>query len=603
MTFTGNVLEIDLNELKYEVYEVETEKYEKWLGTTGIAYEMAEKLSGKFDPLSEDNFIIFSSGVLANTKVPGAVKTVAITKNPLNRTYGPSVVGGRLAMDIKRAGYDFLIVKGKSDQPLWIDIYNDEINFMKADFWGRDAIETYELLKDRNKSVITIGQAGENLVRYAISLVDGMHHLGKAGLGAVMGSKKLKAIRIGGNRNSIAKDNAEFEKNIKDFRKRIQENKVAKLYAEMGIMVAWNNWAKHGYLARDMKSHAVDEGIAKEFGVEKYLEKIKVKSAGCHGCPTPCKAIIRAELNGSEILSSASLYLGVAYEFGVKCGVENAESAVLCHDIANRYGIDAMLFSELFDILVTLKEKNQIDIDIKRDSKSVLDLMKKVVERDGIGMALSKGVDGLKEMAEFDNYFIKGVEPLFDPRVSSGSESFGLLTNLRGAQEGPVTITVLPGRRKDSIEQYMRKIGANEKLAEETFKNGLNPALYTLAAENWLWVLNGLGICRRESIANSLDIDLATKLFVSATGIESSPDEMFETGGRAFSLARSLNCTEGYTMKDDLPPKKFFEPLDTWEGKKIWRDYLSGKPYSYQEVVEMLKEYYRFRGWKENGCP
>jgi len=603
MSFTGRLLEIDLTERKHEVHEVGVERYERWLGTIGIAYEIAEELSGRYDPLSEDNFIILSSGILANTDVPGAVKTVAITKSPLNSTYGPSVTGGGLARDIKRAGYDFIVIKGRTENPVWIDIFNNNVEIRKAGFWGRDAIESYELLKERGRSAVTIGQAGENLVRYAIALVDGMHHLGKAGLGAVMGSKNLKAMRIGGSQNAAAKHPDEFERNVMEFRKRIMRNRVARLYAEMGIMAAWNSWAKHGYLARKMKSISVDQETAREFGVEKYLREIKVRGAGCRGCPSPCKSVIKARIDDREIMTSASLYLGVAYEFGVKCGVESAEKAVLCHDTANRLGIDAMMFAELFDILATLKEEGKPDIDLKRNSESAIHLMKKIAERDGIGNSLADGIEGLKSVVEFDDYFIKGIEPLFDPRVSSGSESFGLLTNPRGAQEGPVTITVLPGRKKESIEQYMRKIGAYDELVEKTFENGLNPALFTLSAENWLWVLNGLGICRRESIANSLDVDLVVRLFSSATGIETDQAEMFEAGGKAFSLARKLNCSEGYGMKDDLPPGKFFEPLITWEGEKIWRDYLTGKPYSYQEVVEMLKEYYRFRRWNENGCP
>ncbi|WP_456478497.1 aldehyde ferredoxin oxidoreductase N-terminal domain-containing protein [Geoglobus ahangari] len=603
MSFTGRMLEIDLAERRHEVHEIEPERYERWFGTIGIAYEIADSLSGDFDPLSEDNFIVFSAGILANTPVPGATKVVAVTKNPLNRTYGPSVGGGAFARDMKRAGFDFIVIRGRADKPVWIDIFDGEVEIRDAGFWGKDALESYELLKEKGRSVLTIGQAGENLVRYALALIDGIHHLGKAGLGAVMGSKNLKAIRVGGTGKAEIANEDGFREAVKEFRESVMRDKVTKIYAEMGIMAAWDSWAKHGYLARRMKSEAVDEGTAKEFGVEKYLKEIKLRSTGCHGCPSPCKAILKAEVDGREVVTPASLYLGVAYEFGVKCGVESAEKAVLCHDVANRLGIDAMMFAELFDILATLKEEGKADIDIERSAKSVIDLMEKTTKQEGIGELLAKGIDGLKERYEFEDYFIKKMEPLFDPRVASGSEAFGLLTNPRGAQEGPVTITVLPGRRKESIERYMRSIGASEELIAETFRDGFNPALFTLAAENWLWALNGLALCRRESIARSLNVDMLSKLFSSATGIEASGQEIVEAGGRAFTLARKLNCSEGYSFEDDLPPKKFFEPLRTWEGEKVWRDYLTGRVYSYEDVVEMLRQYYRMRGWGEGGCP
>ncbi|AKG92235.1 Aldehyde:ferredoxin oxidoreductase [Geoglobus ahangari] len=603
MSFTGRMLEIDLAERRHEVHEIEPERYERWLGTIGIAYEIADSLSGDFDPLSEDNFIVFSAGILANTPVPGATKVVAVTKNPLNRTYGPSVGGGAFARDMKRAGFDFIVIRGRADKPVWIDVFDGEVEIRDAGFWGKDALESYELLKEKGRSVLTIGQAGENLVRYALALIDGIHHLGKAGLGAVMGSKNLKAIRVGGTGKAEIANEDGFREAVKEFRESVMRDKVTKIYAEMGIMAAWDSWAKHGYLARRMKSEAVDEGTAKEFGVEKYLKEIKLRSTGCHGCPSPCKAILKAEVDGREVVTPASLYLGVAYEFGVKCGVESAEKAVLCHDVANRLGIDAMMFAELFDILATLKEEGKADVDIERSAKSVIELMEKTTKQEGIGELLAKGIDGLKERYEFEDYFIKKMEPLFDPRVASGSEAFGLLTNPRGAQEGPVTITVLPGRRKESIERYMRSIGASEELIAETFRDGFNPALFTLAAENWLWALNGLALCRRESIARSLNVDMLSKLFSNATGIEASGQEIVEAGGRAFTLARKLNCSEGYSFEDDLPPKKFFEPLRTWEGEKVWRDYLTGRVYSYEDVVEMLRQYYRMRGWGEGGCP
>ncbi len=450
---------------------------------------------------------------------------------------------------------------------------------------------------------MTIGQAGENLVKYAISLIDGFHHLGKAGLGAVMGSKNLKAIRIGGSRKSEIDDPNEFRKAVSEFRRRIINDKLTKLYSEMGIMAVWDLWARQGYLSWRMKSVAVGEERVKEFGVEKYLREIKVKSIGCHGCPSPCKAILKARINGREIKSAASLYLGVAYEFGVKCGVENAEKAVLCHDFANRYGIDAFLFSELFDILATLKERGEAEVDVRRSADCVIEMMRKTVYKEGLGKMLAEGIDGLKDRFEFEDYFIKKIEPIFDPRVSSGSESFGLLTNLRGSQEGPISITVLPGKSKESLVRYMKRIGASERLIEETFKNGMNPALYTLAVENWLYTLNGMGLCRRESIARNLDVDLLSKIFFSATGIEADGDELVEAGGQTFTIARKLNCREGYSWKDDLPPRKFFEPLSTWDGEKVWRDYLTGKKYSYEDVKEMLRQYYKFRGWSENGCP
>ncbi|AGK60215.1 Aldehyde:ferredoxin oxidoreductase [Archaeoglobus sulfaticallidus PM70-1] len=599
MSFTGKALEINLSDMKYEEIEIDDHVYEKHAGIIGIAYEFAEKLAGRYDPLSPENFVILSAGILTNTGIPGATKTIAVTKNPLNNTYGPAVGGGAFARNMKRAGYDMVILKGKAKHPVWIDI-NSKIEINKANFWGKDIVETTKLLN--SNSVLAIGKAGENRVPIALALIDAIHHIGKGGLGAVLGSKNVKAIRVRGSKDAKIAKPDEFSRVVREFKNKVKSDKVTKIYSDIGIMSAWDAWAKLGYLTRRMKSEVVDADTLKEFGVEKYKERIKKRSTGCVGCPARCKSVLEVEVDGKKVESLASLYLGVAYEFGVKCGVESAEKAVLCHDLANRMGIDAMTFAELFDILATLKESGKTDIDIERSAECVMKYLKLVANREGIGEYIGKGIKGLKGLCEFEDYFIKGIEPIFDPRISFGSEAFGLLTNPRGAQEGPVTITVIPGRKKESIIRYMRSIGASDELIEATFRNGFNSALYTISAENWLWLLNGMGLCRRESIARSLNIDTVRDMFNYATGFNLSNEEMIKASAEAFGVARKLNCSEGYTYKDDLPPKKFFTPLQTWVGKKVWRDYLTNETVDYDHVMKMLGDYYSMRGWK-NGCP
>jgi len=307
--------------------------------------------------------------------------------------------------------------------------------------------------------------------------------------------------------------------------------------------------------------------------------------------------------------TKASVYLGIAISLGIRSGIQTAEEAVECHDIANRLGIDELYFSELFDTLLTFKEEakifeDEIGFEISRDAKSVKTLLNLIAYRTGIGEYLAKGIEGMAERfgewVRADNHFVKNMDWVFDPRVSLGSETFGELTNLRGGHEGPVTLTVFEGRSEESLKRYVKRIGGD---ADKIFGDGFKVELYTAACENWLWALNGAGICRRESITRSLDIELLKELINSSTGFELDGEQILEGAEKAITLARSLNCKEGHDYSSDLPPKKFFEPLKIGRSKRVMRNYLTGKEVSESEFLEMLRNYYKERGWKRDGCP
>ncbi len=609
MAYTGLALEINLSDRDFSEIHVSDKLYERYVGVVGIGYEFATKFYKKrMHPFSDKNFVIFCAGMLAATGIP-ATKTTVITKNPLNSTFGPGVVGGRLAHDIKKSGYDFILLKGVSEDPVILKITPQNVEFKNAGrLWGKDILKVTEILKKKEKgSVLAIGPAGENLVPISIALVDGIHHIGRGGLGAVLGSKRVKAIVVrGGDREVTLFDREKFLEKAKILRERIMADKLRKLYSELGVMSAWDAWAKQGYLSYRMRSKKAPAGMLIEFGAEKYISRMKKKSIGCYGCPSPCKAEVKMP-NGKT--TKTSVYLGLAMSLGIRCGVQTAEEAVECHDIANRLGIDELIFSELFDTLVTFKEEakifeDEIGFEISRDAKSVKTLLNLIAYKIGIGEYLAKGMDGIierfGEWVREENYFIKNADWVFDPRVNFGSEAFGQLTNLRGGHEGPVTITALEGRSEESLRKYIKRIGGD---GNRIFQDGFKVELYTVAAENWLWLLNGLGFCRRESIARSLDIDLVRDFVNTSTGFDLESGDLLEGARKAISLARALNCKEGYDYSADLPPKKFFEPLRVGKSKKVIRNYVTGKEISEVEFLEMLRNYYHERGWKRDGCP
>lgn len=569
MSFTGTGIEVNLSSGSFRTFHIKDDEYEKSAGTAGIAYRIAKKNYRKnIDPLGKDNFIILSAGILTATSLP-ATKTLCITKNPLNNTFGASVVGGKLANHLKTSGYDIMVIKGRAKQPIVLRITSGGAEFLDGDrLWGLDALRATKSLKKGDESIITIGQAGENLVPISTAILDGIHHIGR-GFGAVLGSKNIKAIILpGGEHKPIISDEERFKMLSKELIERIGEC----AHSELGRMDAWDAWGGIGYLTTGMRSKSVSDGLILEYGA-KYL-RLRKEVLGCYPCPVPCKSVFKKDVGVNS-------YFTLSLSFGVRCGLETAESALECHDIANRLGIDELIFSELFDMLMAFKEtakifEDEIELELKRDAKSVIKLLNMTAFKIGIGEYIGRGLEGLVdrfgEWVRKESHLIKGTGWIYDPRVSFGGEAFGVLTGF--GNQSTIEITSIP-RRFEKIDEFVKRV-CGKKLG--VFEDGLRVDLLTMAVENWLWVLNSMGFCIRESIERNLSISFIKDLFNSATGFHLDEEDILRSAEDTISTIRKLNCGEGYSIKDDLPPQVFFEPLKFKRKALIIEDYITGKP-------------------------
>lgn len=608
--YSGRVLEVDLSSGSVHVSPLPMDLARMFIGGLGLNVRLIlNYLKPGVNPLSPDNPIVLGAGPLVGTGAIGAVKVMATTKLPATGTIATCSGGGGLADAMKKAGYDHIVIKGASDKPTYIEVSDGDVRVNNASsLWGLDIYETIGRLRRKHSgsSVLGIGEAGEKLIPWSICLVDATSHLGRGGLAAVMGVKKLKAVVVyggckvklanpGGVRNVLGR--------VIDRVKRFSQ--VLNGIAKYGMMVGIENWASSRMLVynnyRDVHVKLKD-GL-----LDEYL-KVKVRSIGCPRCPGPCKGIFK--INGGE--KPLPEPLNIALAFTLRLNDCSLSTGVKLLYEATRHGIDCLNLTPFLEFLVEVYERGILSIrDIGFKPELNVNSMEKLIEYmlKSEGVCSYINVNGWKGLFERFGFKLeryapncKGLSILFDPRSNFSAESFGHITNPRG-HEGPVQLTVISGRREDSLKKYLLRIGCSDIDVDKVFKNGVfNVALYTKHVEDWLYILNSLGLCRRESIALLYDIDTCAELYTHTTGIQVQPLELKKAAERIYTLERLINCREGAGR--DKYPERWFEPLRL-NGQEIYlMDYFKGRLISRSDLEDMINQYYHERGWStSDGLP
>ncbi len=607
--YSGKILEIDLDNDVIHEFSLSTDLAEMFIGGLGLNTRLTlNYLKPGTNPLSSENPIVLGAGPLVGTGVVGAVKAMATTKLPATGTIATCSGGGGLASALKKAGYDHIVIKGASDKPVYIEVSDKDVRVNNASsLWGLDAYETVDKLRriHHGSSVLSIGEAGEKLISWSICLIDNISHLGRGGLAAVMGVKKLKAIVIYGScRVEIANPEG-----VKDVLGRIMErakrfSHILRGIAKYGMMVGIENWANSRMLVYNNYRN-----IHSRFrnNLNEYL-KIKARSLGCSKCPGPCKGVFR--INGELKPLPEPLNIAIAFTFRLNDCSLNTGVKLLYE--ATRHGLDCLNLTPFLEFLVEVYERNIISTeDIGFKPKLNVESMEKLIEYmlkcKGIcSYVKMKGWRGLFERfgLELEKYApnCKGLSIIFDPRSNFNAESFGHVTNPRG-HEGPVQLTVISGRREETLRSYLLRIGCSDNDVERVFKSGVfNIALYTKHVEDWLYILNSLGLCRRESIALLYDIDVCAKLYTYVTGIQIQPINLKIAADRIHALERLINYREG--IGRDKYPERWFEPL-MLNGQEVYlMDYFKKRVVSRDDFENIINQYYHERGWSiDDGLP
>jgi len=622
--FAGQIAGIDLTsgEIKKESLDQETAL--EYAGGWGLNCKLAyDLIPDGVDPLSPENPIIIGTGLLVGTNTPGASKLFLTAKIPLNGTISTAASGGSLAHMLKWAGYDYVVITGRSDRPVYVHIFNDKIEIRDASsLWGMDIFDTTDRLMEEHGdrcSVMAIGQAGENLGYLSFAYVDKIASLGKGGLGAIMGAKNFKAMVVHGTKGIEIAEPKKFRKLTSKIIESVKAYPHRERWMKLSTMYSWESFPD---LSMPVKywTELSPPGEANELYGVSVLNEVRKASVACPSCPIACKKVVQAKRGDFEGLETyVSHFDGAAVSWGVAFDLKDYSRGIRLTDLANRYGIDELAASDIINYAIHLYDKGIITeketggLKLKRDFETARTILDEMSRKEGFGGILVDGypaaIEAFGPDAEKMAVQIKGHYVVFDPRLIFGTEVFTSVVNTRGGAHtvpglGPTSF--VPGRPIEQIRRHCVRIGVPEDAMKRIFGDptGLNVARFTKYIEDRFSVFNIFGICSRHAVAMNYSSETLAELYSFATGKVTTPDELAKFGEMIWNLDKLLNSREGFDRSDDSVPDQWFQPMKAGQMDLVLMDYYRKKQLTREDLNKLIDDYYDERGWdKDSGLP
>jgi len=588
--YTGKILHIDVTNRKTSVQRVGPDFLKKYLGGVGLATRLVYDNTPKgCDPLGPDNALCFAVSAFAGTTVPVGTKHGVAAKSPLTGFIGDSLSGSYFSEMMRRAGYDGIVIKGQA--PRWVVVFidDDDVQFLDAaPYMGMTTLETQQAIRERlgdeNVRVSAIGPAGERLVRYASIDNDG-RQVGRTGNGAVMGSKRIKAIAIRGSQPiTVADPKGLMEASLRLIK--ASRGPGTLKYRTLGTPANVLNMNKLGVLPTRNFQETVFEHAEKVSG-EYLRERYHVKSVACAGCSIACEqwgAVKEGKYKGAMI--------GLDYEplfaVGPNCGIGDMAAIIRLVQLCDEYGMDAMSTGVVISWamecyergILTKEDFGGLEPNFGNDDAAV-ELVRRIAYREGIGDLLAEGVKRASERvgkgSEHFAMHVKGLEmPGYDVR-SLKTFAMGLAVVARGACHNRALSYEVDV--KGEVDRFTAEPGRG-KLAMEK--------------EDFACILDCLVLCKfLRNCFTDFEREVA-EIYTMTTGIPLTPEELKQVGERVVNLKKAFNIREGWTMADDwLPPRVLEDPLPSGPGK--------GVRVTPEELRMLIQDYYAARGWTPEG--
>lgn len=620
--YAGKVLRVDLSSGVIEKEPLDMDLVRRFIGPEGVSFRwMYDLLPPKVDPYAEVCPVIIGSGPVVGVPVPASSRVFAAFKHP---NYGGVVenshAGGDLGPMLKWAGYDYVIIVGKSDKPVYLSINNEEVRIYDGgEVWGKDTYEATDILwgLHDNASVLTMGPAGERMVKTTVALIDKVHTLGKGGLPAVMGSKRLKAVVVNGSKGLRVADPAGLKKIVVPLMERVRSHPNLKRLIELGTMVGFPVWfERQGGSERNWAGTFPVEEAFRLYGVDVYERNIRKDRVACFGCPAGCKDHVHVrdgEFVGLETYGSS--FYGRLENFAARCNVGGFGRFVKGLDYCQRMGLCIHEITAVIDWAIDLYRQGVITkadtggLELDWDFETTMELLGQVARKEGFGAVLGEGLLGAIERigrgSEKLAVHVKGMSPLYDARVNRLSTAeFGEVVNPKGAHPGRAAIPGLYMTRDlpDAhiiAKTWAEKNGLPKDAIERIFDipGRYNIGRLTKWTQERRLLINSLGIgCSRERAGTFFTIEDMIEIYTAVTGLKTSAEELHEVATRSYNLLKALNVREGFTRKDDKFPERWFEPVIRHGATVYLEDYFK-KRLTREDCEKILDEFYEESGW------
>ncbi len=588
--WSGRFLYLDVGRREHKTVSIDHDTLINFIGGRGLAIKLLWDLNPVgVDPFSPDNHLIFAVGPLTAYPLPSSGKMVVASKSPLTYGYGDGNIGTKAAVELRKLGYDAIVIRGRSDRPLVIYVSCEEIQYLDAeDLWGKTSHETEEkLLKlyGKNVGILSIGPAGENLVRFATVVSEFGRSGGRPGMGAVMGSKKIKALVLKGCKDPEPFDRKELMNVGMEAYNAVKNSHGYSFWMRQGTN-ATIEWSQINSV---LPTYNFREGVFDFYaGIDGYmLESMRISQKGCPLCNMPCGHIVRYVTDIAEGRAELD-YENIAM-LGSNLGIAPLNRVSRLNYLADTYGLDTISLGNVLGFTMEASEKKLIDYKIEwGDYKEAIRLIEDITYRRGIGDLLSHGVRYVAEKiggeAKDFAMHVKGLEISAYNCHTAEAMALAYGTSPIGAHHKDafaITIDVREGRLTYQPEKVEKVIWM------QNIRGGMFESITT---------------CRFPWVELNIDLNYYPRLLKAATGVDYTWDKIYEIANRIYTLIRSFWIREyivnGYkwSIEIDMPPARWFkEPMK--------KGPFAGAKLDVNRFIDMLRYYYKLRGWDENGVP
>lgn len=594
--FNKKLAIIDLSKKKVNIRQTPISLKKLFLGGRGLnSYYLYKMIKPGIDAFSPENILIFGTGFLTGTLVPNSSRFNVSAKSPETGILGDSNCGGYFAAELRYAGFDRLIIHGRAEKPCYLYVTDNKIEIKDAkDYWGLDTTDVQQALrKDLGHcEVACCGVAGENLVRFACVRTGVKNAAGRCGLGAVMGSKNLKAVAAIGTQGIEIVHPEEMLETVEQLKDYIMNSKITSILGTVGTPLLYEVSNTLGAIrTKNSQLNAWSDSLNAE-AVETFVEKM----ISCSSCIVHCRHRNKLGGEGPEYTALGLL--------GANLGIENTANIIELSNMCNELGLDISSSGTILGWAFELYEKGIINKKITEEELRFGDfelakrLLHKISRREGFGDILAESTSNVKRFGEKSKDYLIAVKglPQSDPHDCRYIKAFalGIATSSRGADHL---------RSRPTLEIFLR---LPEEVKEKIYGKGIpnDPTSYKAKektvyfSDNIFAAIDSLGICKfichGFNSPHFVDYNWMKKLIHCASGWTFKEKDIQEIGKRIIDIERMFNNREGITRKDDTLPKRYFDdpmPLKIAKGHHIDR----------KEFDSLLTRYYKLRGWTNDG--
>ncbi len=618
--YSGKIVRVNLSDRTVGIEEPGYRFFRTYLGGRGIIVHcLLNEVPAGADPLGAHNKIVFAASVITGAPLAGLGRQSIGAKSPLTGFYGESESGGFWGPELKFAGYEAIIVEGKAPSPVYLWVHNDRVEIRDAShMWGKDTGETSDILKreladDRIRTLI-IGPAGENLVRIAGVAHDLSHYHGRTGMGAVMGSKRLKAVVVRGTHRLDFADQGKIKELARFFADNFRSNADNHGQNNHGTSDYYFNAQAAGSLPTLNFTAGHFDGVT--YTVEEMHARLKIRTEGCYACPVRCKQVFSAETpyridpryGGPEFETLAA--------FGSLCGVAQMEAAPKAHELCNRLGLDTVSTGAVIAFamecfqngLISPEDLGGMSLQFG-DADAMLKMVQMIAYREGFGDVLAEGsaraAAAIGKGADRFAMHVKGQEfAMAEPRSKFG---LGLAYALSptgadhlqhehdGAFDSALTGYSHTADDPSLFVKTLYPMGMLEPVPGLSM--GAEKVRLFTYLQHWWSLFNCLDVCifTFEPV-RTFKVNHLVEIVAAVTGWDTSLWELMKAGERATTMTRCFNLKHGLSRKDDTLPDRLFEGLQA--------GFLKGSRLDRQEFEKAVPLYYEMMGWdRQTGVP